>query len=59
MSITQREWERQKDLGAQKARAYGADKALRDKPDFGAGEDARRREEAWLAGVESVKGAKR
>jgi hypothetical protein len=59
MSITQREWERQKDLGAQKARAYGREKALRLKPDFGAGSDARLREQAWLYGVDSVAGAKR
>lgn len=54
--MNQREWERQKDLGAQKARAGGK---RTDCPDFGSGRDAQLREEAWLAGFDSVREAQR
>lgn len=52
MSVSQREWEFQKDRGAQKARAGGK---RTDCPDFGSGRDATLKLEAWLAGFDAVK----
>lgn len=51
MSVSQQEWEFQKDRGAQRARAGGK---RTDCPFFGTGRDAELREEAWLSGFDEA-----
>lgn len=53
MSLSRREWEQWKELGAAKARAFG-EAGRHKRPHFGAGKDAELKEHAWTEGFDEA-----